>query len=454
MNWDTFVKHLQDAGYKGESTLGAVQTYLKESNNDADTIEVKGEVIDLKDLYESREKQRMDLSATQMENEIEELKRDREVMKNEMELLGKESTDDSPTKAVDVKVGADRLSLDKKGGFNSAGDFYADVAKAAGENQSSNRLIEWSKALSTYGNETVGADGGFAVPEEFRADINSHVSGEDSILAMTDSYPLSGNSITFPDDETTPWQTSGGIQANWEGEGDSLGQSKPALKQKNLRLRKLTALVPVTEELLADSSALETYVTRKAGEKIDFKVGEAIFRGTGAGQPLGFLNSGSLVSVAKESGQAADTVQAENINSMFSRLYAPWRRDAVWFINQDIEGQLFGMTVGNYPIYLPQNSLSGSPFATLLGRPVIATQHCETLGDQGDIVFANLGQYATAVKATGVESSTSTHVWFDQDAVAFKFRMRMDGQPWMSSTVTPRDGSNSLSAFVTLDARA
>jgi len=455
MNWETFIKHLLSAGYEGEETLEAIQQHLDDSELDPATVEIKGVEYDIETMWDDRAKQRMDLSAAQMADEIEELRTEKENMKNEMELLGKATgEDDSPVASADVQVGADRLSFDKKGGYNRVGEFYADVAKAADGRNTPDRLTDWTKAaLSTYGNETVGADGGFAVPPEFRDFIYSFVAGEDSLLAQTDSYELSGNSITFPDDETTPWQTSGGILAAWEGEADALAQTKPALKQKNLRLRKLTCLVPVTEELLADSAAMESFVSRKAGEKLEFKAGEAIFRGTGAGQPLGFLNSSALVTVAKETGQAADTVVVENIAKMWSRMYAPWRSGGVWFINQDIEEQLFTMAIST-GIYLPAGGISGSPFGTLLGRPVVSTQHCETLGDVGDICFANLGQYVTATKSGGIEASSSVHLWFDQDAVAFKFRMRMDGMPWMSSTISPRDGSNTMSGFVTLAARA
>jgi HK97 family phage major capsid protein len=457
MTWDTFIKYLQSSGYEGETDLEAVKQYLGDSDLDTETVEIKGEDYSIESMWEDRARKRLDLSVAEMADEIEQLREDRETMKEELDLLGK-SADAEDEKHlppfVDTKVGADRLAYDPKGGYNHAGEFYSDVVKASGENGMPDRLADWTKALSTYSNETVGADGGFAVPGEYRTEIIQHVTGEDSVLARTDQYPISGNSIVFPDDDTTAWQTSGGVLAYWVGEASAITQSKVALKQKNLRLRKVACLVPVTDELLQDAGALQAYVTRKAGEKLQFKVDEAIFRGTGANQPLGFLNSSALVTVAKESGQAADTVVDNNIVNMYSRMYGPWRDNAVWFINQDIEPQLFTMSVGNWPIYLPAGSLSGSPFGTLLGRPVVATQHCETLGDVGDICFASMGQYVTAVKSSGVEASSSIHLWFDQDATAFKFRMRVDGQPWMGSTITPRDGSNTMSAFVTLAARA
>jgi hypothetical protein len=59
-----------------------------------------------------------------------------------------------------------------------------------------------------------------------------------------------------------------------------------------------------------------------------------------------------------------------------------------------------------------------------------------------------------ALKSGGVESSSSMHLWFDQDSVAFKFRMRLDGQPELDTTIASRSGSNTMSAFVITAVRA
>src|SRR5581483_11684636 len=97
-------------------------------------------------------------------------------------------------------------------------------------------------------------------------------------------------------DETTPWG-SNGVQVYWTAEAGQATQSKPKLGQDNLQLAKLTALVPVTDEQLADSFVgLGQYVTRQAAERINWKVDEAIVNGTGAGQPLGFFTSGAIYS--------------------------------------------------------------------------------------------------------------------------------------------------------------
>lgn len=345
----------------------------------------------------------------------------------------------------------------RRHGFRSMGEFAIAVKLASRQGGYVDpRLVH--NAPTTVSTEGVGADGGFAVPPEYRTAIMEKVLGENSLLSMTDQLVTSSNTIVLPKDETTPWQTTGGIQAYWDGENDQLTQSKVALQEETLRLNKLTALVPVTEELMEDAPSLDSYLRRKVPEKFDFKINLALVQGTGAGQPTGILNGACLVSVAKESGQSADTVVFENVVNMWARMYGPCRSRAVWLINQDIEPQLFTMsfegTSSSVPAYLPANGLASSPYGTLMGRPVIPTQACETLGDQGDIFLADFSQYLTAIKTGGVRAETSIHLWFDYDTVAYRFIMRLAGQPWWTAAIDPRDGSNTLSPFVTLAERA
>lgn len=348
-------------------------------------------------------------------------------------------------------------------GWQNFGDYARAVHAAALGREPDARLRNAS--LSTYGSEDLGADGGFAVPPEWRTQIMTLVNGEDSLLSRTDQQTISGNSITFPVDESTPWATTGGIQAYWGKEAAAMTQSKPALQPVTMRLDKLFALVPVTDELLEDAPAMSSYVTAKAGQKLNFKLNDAIVNGDGAGMPLGLINAPCTVTVAKEGSQAADTLVAQNVLKMWSRMPAANRNRAFWLINQDIEPQLMNLNitfrdiVGSAGIaagaaaYLPPGGLSGSPYATLMGRPILATEACPTVGDKGDIVFADLGAYLTAVKGGGVRSDVSMHLWFDQGATAFRFTMRVAGKPWLSAPIARKSGSNTLSTVVVLEAR-
>jgi HK97 family phage major capsid protein len=347
-----------------------------------------------------------------------------------------------------------------KWGFRSAGEFLNAVLKASGKGAAVDPRLIANAVPSSVGSEGVGADGGFAVPPDFRSQIMIKVMGEDSLLSRTDQQTSSSNAFTFPKDETTPWQQSGGLQAYWESEGGLKTQSKPLLQETTVKLNKLIALVPLTDELLEDAPSMSNYVNRKVPDKINFKVNDALIRGTGAGQPLGVLNSAATVSVAEESAQVAATVVFQNIVKMWSRL-APWcRANAVWNINPDVEPMLQSLAFPNagsgtvVPVYLPPGGLSGSPYATLYGRPVVPMQSCSALGTVGDIILADWSQYLTIVKTGGIRSDVSIHLWFDYDLTAFRFVLRVGGQPWYTSSIVQANSALPRGAFVTLATRS
>ncbi|MHC4866785.1 MAG: phage major capsid protein [Planctomycetota bacterium] len=377
----------------------------------------------------------------------------------------KPKEDEERTRPRDTSTNI-RVLENERWNWRTFGEFANGVYHASRQGGVIDKRLE-VRAPTTVGTEGTGSDGGFAVPPDFRNEIMVKVGGEQSLMSRCDQQVSSGNTFTVPKDETTPWQSSGGIQAYWEGENAQLTQSKPSLEQANIRLNKLTVLVPVTDELLDDAPAMDAYLRRKAPQKMDFKINLAIIQGTGVGMPLGILNSPCAVSVAKETSQVADTIVGANVLKMWSRMYGPSRSSpgCVWLINQDIEPQLGQMSiviknvagsenVGGGLCYLPANGLSGSPYGTLFGKPVIPTQACETIGDKGDIIFADLSEYLIATKVGGIRAETSIHLWFDYDTTAFRFILRVAGMPWWNAAIDPRDGSNTLSPFVTLAERA
>lgn len=337
-------------------------------------------------------------------------------------------------------------------GFKSFGEYAYHVRAAAlGNGRLDPRL---QAAATTYGNEGSGPDGGFAVPEQFGSEISSIALEEQSLLAMADDTPVTGNSMTFPKDETTPWGSTG-ITATWDGEGAAAGQKKPVLGKSRLELHKLRVLVPATDELLADAPAMSAHLTKKMAEAVLWKSNDAIINGTGSGMPLGVLTAASLVAQAKETSQTADTIVAANVAKMYGRCLKGAGANLVWLINPDAYAQIITMTLGDQPIWTaPTQGVRNAPDGLLLGRPIVMTDACDTVGDQGDIILANMAGYRTITKAGGAEFSQSMHLWFDQDVQAFKLVFRMDGQPALASAVTPPNSTVTRSHFVALAARA
>lgn len=365
-----------------------------------------------------------------------------------LEQISKGQPAKPATSAPYIQV-EDNAEKDMKRGFKHFGDFAHSVMQ-------SHRSVDerLTRSTSTYSNEAAGPDGGYAVPPEFGQRIVDMAMEEQSLLALSEQTPISGNSMRFPKDEGTPWGTSG-ILATWENEAAVKTPTKESeLKEAELRLKKLMVLVPATEELLADSTAMTTHLTRKMGVRLDWKVQDAIVNGIGAGQPLGITKSSAYVSQAKETSQTADTINAQNVAKMLGRVIGGAGARFAWLINPDAYNQVITMTLNNNPVWTPPNAgFKDAPSGFLLGKPIIQTDTCQTLGDKFDIILANMAGYTTITKAGGAELATSMHLYFDQQLMAFRLTFRMDGQPLLSGAVTPPNSSVTRSHFVTLDAR-
>jgi len=342
--------------------------------------------------------------------------------------------------------------------FGSLGEQLVAVAREKISGQRDPRL-SWQTFQAAAGmNEGAGADGGFLVQQEFSTELLK-LAFDGAVLApLTRRVPIGPNANglrinAVKESSRATGSRFGGIRGYWTAEGGEKLASQMKFRQMDLKLHKLAGLAYVTDELLEDATALESVLKQAFADEFGFLVDDSIFEGTGAGQPLGIMNSGSLVTVPKETSQTADTVTVENIVKMWSRMWSRSRRNAIWTINQQIEPQLFTMKIGDTPVYLPAGGISAAPYATLMGRPVVPTEFNSALGDKGDIVLMDLSQYLLIEKG-GIKSDVSMHVRFVYDEMTFRFVLRVDGQPIWDAPLSPFKGTDTLSPFVTLAERA
>jgi HK97 family phage major capsid protein len=355
---------------------------------------------------------------------------------------------------------------DAKGGFASLGEFgRCVVVGSANAGRRDPRLVFGdhddqggfrAAAPTTFGSELSGVDGGFLIPPQFASDIITLALGEDSLLPFCDVIDLdSGNSMVFPKDETTPWGTDG-IRMYWQAEAGAGTQTKPKLGTLALRLHKLLGLVPVTDELTADARALSGYLSKKLGLSLRWKANDAIINGTGAGQPQGVVNSGAITQVNKDSGQAASTLTIFNAANMMAQLPPGSYGNAVWLIHNTVIGALFTLNQSGFPYYLPfgagQGAMSKSPFGTLLGRPVMVSQHAAAFSSLGDVQLHDFSYYQAIIKG-GPQMATSMHLYFDADATAFRLTYRMDGKSKIAAAITQNVGTPKLSPWLRLQNR-
>ena len=392
-------------------------------------------------------------------NEVDELEGKLELELRTQATLDRTKKSAEPPDKTPINTSEDVKKQEKRDSFASPGEFFQAVMRA--DDPSGHVDPRLSTRAASGLSESVPSDGGFLVDTEMSSELMKNVWDTGMILPRISKITLTGNKNAMKLnglDETSRVDGSraGGIKVYTADEAALKNKSKPSFRQIELNLHKYIGLCYTTDELLDDASALEQVIREGFSAEFDFKLTDHVINGTGAGQALGILNSGCVVSVGKEAGQLADTIMFDNINKMWSRLMASSRPNSIWIINQDCEPQLHTMSVavgtGGVPVYMPAGGASASPYSTLFGRPVVPIEQCQTVGTTGDIMLCDFSQYK-AIDKGSMKGDVSIHVRFIYDESVFRFVYRFDGQPVLASAITPFKGTNTLSHFVKLDSR-
>jgi len=338
------------------------------------------------------------------------------------------------------------------------GDFLQAVHRAATGRGMDPRLgMQAAAGLSSV----AGADGGFLMPVTMSNRIMARVTGGEILRRIT-PLPLDAGSDTLAlnvlkETSRANGSRKGGILGYWIDQGTAPTASRPEFARIELKLRGLAALGYATNELLRNVGALQTWFVDWFGDELRFLAEDAAVEGSGAGQPMGILKAPGRVTVPKETGQAAATIVKENIDKMWSRMYAPARQNAVWLINQEIEPELdnLSMAIGTAgtPVYMPPGGIADTPWGRLKGRPVVPVEYCSALGTEGDIILVSFDEFAWIQEAS-IENATSIHVAFTTNEMAFRSIWYVDGQHMWRAPLTPFKGSNTLSPIVTLATRS
>lgn len=337
-------------------------------------------------------------------------------------------------------------------GFRSMAEFASCVRGATGGNIDA-RL----SAIASDPNINGGSAGeGFMVPPEFRQQIWEIAFDPLDLMGRVDMEPTNSNAVMMPKDESTPWGTTG-VQSYWRAEAGQMTSSKAATDGNLVKLEELYAFVVASDELLSDAPRLQNRLTNKAAQAIRWKASDAFMWGDGVGKPKGFMNAASLVTVAKDSAQGAATISVTNIGNMMARLLATGNADsAFWMANSDTLPQLMQLTIGTVPVWTPPNGgMQDGPAGRLMGKPLLFTEHSQTLGTLGDLVLLDGMGYGAANKVGGgLDFASSIHLYFDQALTAFRWTFRVAGQPYLSKAVTQPKSSNTKSHFVALATRS
>jgi HK97 family phage major capsid protein len=304
--------------------------------------------------------------------------------------------------------------------------------------------------------------GGFLVPKGFADQLVESVYSESVVAAMCDRQRReNGRPVKRPMiDETSRADGArwGGVKVFWSDEGEAISPSFPRLKLAEFSPHSLLGYCIVSNELAADAPMLENYLRKAFASELSFNLDREIIGptvggvtyGTGAGRPLGILNSPALIVEAKVGSQASGTIVADNIGAMWGRMPAPCRLRAVWLASEDAMAAL-DLQANNLTwagIWAPPSQ--GERFPRLKGAPVLEVEQAPPVGITGDIILLDLSQYLLIENWT---IAVSAEALFTSDQTIFRFKLRVDGKPAWTSPITAWNGTQTRSPFVALAPR-
>jgi HK97 family phage major capsid protein len=278
---------------------------------------------------------------------------------------------------------------------------------------------------------------------------------DDPIGDLVTEVPMSTPVVSFNArvDKDHSTSVSGGLTVVRLRETADIPSSRMSLEPVTLTATDLFGFAFATAAVLQDSMrSFVALLNRGFSDEMTNKLVNERVNGGGLGQFLGVLKSPCLITVDKEAGQTAGTIVSQNVDKAMERVYRFWR--AAWLANPTVRPQLKGLVraVGSGGSAEPYLKTDADGQERLDGRPIYYSEFCPVLGQVGDLILGNWSEFLEGTYQP-MQQTESVHVRYMANESAFKFWLRNAGAPWWKSVLTPKNGADTRSPFVALQAR-
>ena len=271
------------------------------------------------------------------------------------------------------------------------------------------------------------SEGGYLVPDEYERTLVEALEEENIFRQLAKVIRTSSG------DRKIPVVATKGT-ASWIDEEGAYLESDDSFGQVSIGAYKVGTMIKVSEELLNDSVFdLEAYISREFARRIGAKEEEAFFTGDGSGKPLGVLaeTGGAEVGVTAASATA---ITADELIDLFYSLKSPYRRNAVWVLNDSTIKAIRKLKDSNGQ-YLWQPSLTAGTPDTILGRPVRTSAYMPAIAASAKtIAFGDFSYYWIADRQ-GRSFKRLNELYAANGQVGFLASQRVDGKLILSEAI-------------------
>ena len=224
--------------------------------------------------------------------------------------------------------------------------------------------------------------------------------------------------------------------AQWVAEGANLPVNDPAFSTVVLGAHKVSKLLQISSELLADSGFdIVGYLAEHAGRNLGIAVDTGYVAGTGTTQPLGFLAS-AVVGYTAATGTGSVTgfptgtgtvVGADVLIELYHSILPQYRARSSFVMN-DQTIKVVRKLKDSTGQYIWQPALVAGQPDTVLGRPTFADPNMPLIGTSSKpVAFGDFAGYFIR-DVTPIRFERSDDYAFGQDLISVRAVYRTDGQ--------------------------
>ena len=268
--------------------------------------------------------------------------------------------------------------------------------------------------------EGADTEGGYLVPDEYEKTLVQGLTENTVIRAHAHVITTSSGLHKIP-------VVASHGSAAWIDEKGAYTESDESFGQVQLDAHKVGTVIKVSEELLNDSAFnLESYIASEFVRRIGDKEKEAFLTGNGTGKPLGILaaTGGGQVGVT---AAKVNEITADELIDLFYSLKAPYRKNAVWILN-DTTIKLIRKLKDGSGQYLWQPAIKDGEVGTILGRPFFTSPYApQAEAGAKSVIFGDLSYYWIGDRQ-GITFKRLNELYAGNGQVGFLASKRLDGK--------------------------
>ncbi|EFC32475.1 major capsid protein, HK97 family [Campylobacter jejuni subsp. jejuni 414] len=264
-------------------------------------------------------------------------------------------------------------------------------------------------------NESATDQGGVLVPTTLQSKIREKLNDLCVIRKIATVQKSSSNQIIPVFNEMGEF--------SWLDEQESFKEVSASFSSLSIGAYKLGGIIKISEELLSDNiSNLESFIVRKAAEKISKTEELSFINGDGNKKPTGLKNAKKAFTLASNQG-----ITSNDIIDAFFSLDSAYRKNAIWLVGDEFMKAIYKLTDNNdRPLWLP--ALSANGYDTILGKKVVYCSSVDGFGNGKIPAFFGDFSFYEIWDRSNMSFTRLNELYSQNDLIGIKVRLRLDAK--------------------------